>query len=126
MAELADALDLGSSGATRECSSHFIRTTGEPPEPVRVSHFVEREFFISRVSGASFCLVFTVTVTLHPVRAFVSVWIFCLYLALAVTSFLLGIYTGEPPEPVRVSHFVEREFFISRVSGATFLLALLS
>ncbi len=49
VAELADALDLGSSGVTRECSSHFIRTTGEPPELVRVSHFVEREFFISRV-----------------------------------------------------------------------------
>ena len=26
VAELADALDLGSSDVTRECSSHFIRT----------------------------------------------------------------------------------------------------
>ncbi len=29
VAELADALDLGSSEAIRECSSHFIRTKQE-------------------------------------------------------------------------------------------------
>ena len=34
--------------------------------------------------------------------------------------------TGEPPEPVRVSYFVEREFFVSRVSGTSFLLPLSS
>ena len=34
--------------------------------------------------------------------------------------------TGEAPEPVRVSHFVEREFFISRVNGASYLLSLSS
>ena len=27
-------------------------------------------------------------------------------------SLLLSIYTGEPPKPVRVSHFVEREFLM--------------
>ena len=48
VAELADALDLGSSEATRECSSHFIRTSGESPQTVRVSHFAEREFLFSR------------------------------------------------------------------------------
>ena len=30
VAELADALDLGSSVARRECSSHFIRTKNAP------------------------------------------------------------------------------------------------
>ena len=30
VAELADALDLGSSVARRECSSHFIRTINAP------------------------------------------------------------------------------------------------
>ena len=33
--------------------------TGEPPEPVRVSLFVGREFFIFLVNGASFFAEFT-------------------------------------------------------------------
>lgn len=41
-------------------------------------------------------------------------------------SKILPLSTGEPPEPVRVSHFVERELFISRVSGTSFLLPLSS
>ena len=57
VAELADALDLGSSEETRECSSHFIRTSGEPPQAVRVSLFAKREFFVSRVNSfIQFCL----------------------------------------------------------------------
>ncbi len=40
VAELADALDLGSSVARRECSSHFIRTTKNQLE--RVGFFIVR------------------------------------------------------------------------------------
>ena len=45
------------TGGQEVASSSLVTpTTGEPPEPVRVSHFVEREFFISRVNGASYLL----------------------------------------------------------------------
>ena len=53
------------------------------------------------------------TMTLHPVRASTSAWTLLFMLTLVVTSYFLSNFTGESPEPVRVSHFVEREFFMS-------------
>ncbi len=57
--------------------------------------------------------------------AFHNLWNVNFFISrVSVASFLLGISTGEPPELVRILHFVECEFFIFRVIGTSFLLPL--